>query len=61
MLVVARQMHYIQSKNLGLDRENIVYMPIEGELDEPKRMETFRQELMRSSSITSATVTMILP
>jgi predicted permease len=61
MLVVARQMHYIQTKNLGLDRENIVYVPIEGELDEPKRMETFRQELLRRPSIASATVTMSLP
>jgi hypothetical protein len=61
MLVVARQMHYIQNKNLGLDRENIFYVRIEGALDEPKRMETFRQELLRRPSIASATVTMSLP
>ncbi len=61
MLVVARQMHYIQTKNLGLERENIVYVPIEGELNEPQKMETFRQELLRRPSIASATVTMSLP
>jgi predicted permease len=61
MLVVARQMHYIQTKNLGLDRENILYVHIEGELEEPKRMETFRQELLRQPSVAAATVTMSLP
>jgi hypothetical protein len=61
MLVVARQLHYIKTKNLGLDRENIVYVPVEGDLSDPKRMETLRQELMRSSYIASATVTMVLP
>ncbi len=25
-------MNYIQSKNLGYDRDNLVYIPIEGEL-----------------------------
>ena len=32
MIVVYRQMNYIQSKNIGYDRENLVYIPIEGEL-----------------------------
>ncbi|MBX3255552.1 MAG: ABC transporter permease [Chitinophagaceae bacterium] len=32
MIVTYRQMNYIQSKNLGYDRENLVYIPIEGEL-----------------------------
>jgi len=61
MVVVARQMHYIQTKNLGLDRENILYTAVEGDLNDPNRMETFRQELLRSPAIASATVTMSLP
>ncbi|MFT4033569.1 MAG: ABC transporter permease [Siphonobacter sp.] len=32
IIVVYRQMNYIQSKNLGYNRENLVYLPIEGEL-----------------------------
>jgi hypothetical protein len=32
MIVVYRQVNYIQTKNLGYDRENLLYVPIEGEL-----------------------------
>ena len=32
MIVIYKQMDYIQNKNLGYDRENLVYIPIEGEL-----------------------------
>ncbi len=31
-VVVSRQMEFVQSKNLGYDRENLVYIPLEGEL-----------------------------
>jgi ABC-type antimicrobial peptide transport system permease subunit len=31
-LVVSRQTDYIQNKNLGYDRENVLYIPIEGSL-----------------------------
>lgn len=34
MIVIYRQMDYIQSKNLGYDRENLVYIPIDGTLIE---------------------------
>jgi ABC-type antimicrobial peptide transport system permease subunit len=32
MIVIYRQMNYIQNKNLGYDRENLIYVPIEGDL-----------------------------
>ena len=32
MIVIYRQMDYVQTKNLGYDRENLVYIPIEGDL-----------------------------
>jgi putative ABC transport system permease protein len=32
MIVTYRQMQYIQSKNLGYDRENLIYAPIEGDM-----------------------------
>jgi putative ABC transport system permease protein len=59
MLAVAHQMNYIRTKNLGLDRENVLYVPLEG--DTYNKMEAFRQELIRSPSIASASVTMSLP
>jgi len=31
-VVIYRQMQYVQSKNLGYDRENLVYIPFEGDL-----------------------------
>lgn len=31
-IVTYRQMHYVQTKNLGFNREHLIYVPIEGEL-----------------------------
>ncbi|MDB5119913.1 MAG: FtsX-like permease family protein [Sphingobacteriales bacterium] len=42
MIVTYRQMDYIQSKNLGYDRENLIYIPLEGELI--KKYDLFTQE-----------------
>ncbi|SFD81431.1 ABC transporter permease [Spirosoma endophyticum] len=61
MLAVGKQMDYLRTKNLGLDRENVVYIPLEGEIAQPKKVEPFRQEVMRAPSIASATTTMSLP
>ena len=61
MLAVGKQMSYLRTKNLGLDRENVVYIPLEGEISKPKKVEPFRQEVMRKPSIASATTTMSLP
>ena len=61
MLAVSKQMDYLRTKNLGLDRENVVYIPLEGEIAQPKKVEPFRQEVMHAPSIASATTTMSLP
>lgn len=58
-LVIGNQMDYIQSKRLGLDRENVVYIPLEGELG--NRVEPFRQEIFASQAVSSATTTGELP
>src|SRR5579859_432851 len=42
MIIVNRQVTYIRTKNLGYDRENLVYIPIEGEL--VKRYSLFKEE-----------------
>ncbi|GAB3316579.1 ABC transporter permease [Larkinella ripae] len=59
MLAVTYQMDYIRTKNLGLDRENVLYVPLESETY--NRMEAFRRNLIRTPSIASASVTMSLP
>ena len=48
-LIVGQQVDYIRTKNLGLDRENVVYMPLEGDL--PKRFEAFKRDLLQSPGI----------
>lgn len=32
MIVISKQVEYVQSQNLGYDRENLVYIPLEGDL-----------------------------
>jgi ABC-type antimicrobial peptide transport system permease subunit len=48
-LIAGRQVNYIRTKNLGLNRENVVYMSLEGDL--PKRFDVFKQELLQSPGI----------
>jgi hypothetical protein len=49
MIVVYMQLNYIQTKNLGYDRENLLYIPIEGDLT--KNYETFKQEALANTDI----------
>ncbi|MDR6943500.1 ABC transporter permease [Mucilaginibacter pocheonensis] len=50
-IIVSRQMNYLASRNLGYDRENVVYLPIEGELS--ARYQIFKQELLKRPGILS--------
>lgn len=59
MLIIGRQMHFIRTKQLGLDRENVIRVPVEGRLR--AKMETFRQELQRTPFIQSVTTTGEVP
>ncbi|MVM30793.1 FtsX-like permease family protein [Spirosoma sp. HMF4905] len=61
MLVVGKQMGYLRTKNLGLDRENVVYIPLEGDLARSEKTETYRQAALRNPSVASATITNRLP
>lgn len=42
MMVTYRQMNYIHSKNLGYERDNLLYIPIEGEL--VNKYQVFKQQ-----------------
>jgi putative ABC transport system permease protein len=48
-VVVYKQMNYIQTKNLGYDRDNLLYIPIEGDL--VKNYEVFKQKALINSNI----------
>ena len=48
-VTVYQQLSYIRDKDLGVDRENVVYMPFEGGVQE--QFETFKQELLREPGI----------
>jgi putative ABC transport system permease protein len=48
-IVVYKQLNYIQTKNLGYDRDNLVYIPIEGDL--VKNYELFKQQALSNTAI----------
>ncbi|HTI90073.1 MAG TPA: ABC transporter permease [Puia sp.] len=45
MIVIYRQLNYIQTKNIGYDRENLIYIPVEGEL--ATKYQLFKAEAVR--------------
>ena len=49
MLVIYRQLDYVQTKNIGYDRESLLYIPLEGELG--KKYSTFKEEAGRLPGI----------
>jgi len=54
-IVIARQVNYIQAKDLGFNKENLVYIPFEGDLG--SKYEVFKQELLQMPGIKSITYT----
>lgn len=52
-MVVTKQVNYIQSVNLGYDRENLIYVPLEGDLI--AKYELFKEQSLRMPGIQSIT------
>ena len=52
-VVVYRQLHFIQTKNLGYDRENLIDIPGEGTI--ARNYPAFKQELLQQPGIQSVT------
>ncbi len=50
-IVIYRQMDFVQTQNLGYDRENLVYIPIEGDL--VKEYDLFKERLSKTAGILS--------
>ncbi|HEX5026867.1 MAG TPA: ABC transporter permease, partial [Agriterribacter sp.] len=48
-IVIYRQMNYVQTKNLGYDRDNLVYIPIEGDL--AKNYALFKDKALRMDAV----------
>jgi putative ABC transport system permease protein len=51
MIVIYRQLNYVQNKNLGYDRENLLYIPMEGELG--KKYNVFKEEVTPMPGVNS--------
>jgi len=50
-IVVSKQVDFIQNKNLGYDKENLLYIPLEGELI--NKFESFKNEALQLPGIQS--------
>jgi putative ABC transport system permease protein len=48
-IVISRQVNYIQAVNLGYDRENFIFIPLEGDLS--NKFEVFKTELLSQPGI----------
>jgi putative ABC transport system permease protein len=53
--IVYRQIHYLNSKDLGFNKEQVLFFQIRGELEDSNKLETFKTELKRSSNVVSVT------
>ncbi len=52
-IIISRQVSYVQSINLGFDRENMIYVPLEGDL--LKSYDVFKDEAMKMPGIKAIT------
>jgi putative ABC transport system permease protein len=50
-IVISRQMDYIQHTNLGYDRDNFLYVRVEGQLSKMENYELFKQRVMRTPGV----------
>ncbi|MBS1530926.1 MAG: ABC transporter permease [Bacteroidetes bacterium] len=50
-VIISRQINYIQTKNLGYNRENLIYLPLDGDL--PKKYDILKQEALQQPGIQS--------
>ena len=50
-IVVSRQVNFIQNRNIGYDKENLVYIPMQGELREKYNL--FKSEALKLTGVQS--------
>jgi ABC-type antimicrobial peptide transport system permease subunit len=59
MIVIYRQVNYVQTKNLGFDRNNLIYIPLEGDLGEKYRL--FKEKALSLPGVTDVSRMMQAP
>src|SRR5579871_99352 len=52
-IIISKQVHYIQTKSLGFNRDNLIYIPFEGDLT--KNYDQFKQRSLNMPGIISVT------
>jgi ABC-type antimicrobial peptide transport system permease subunit len=52
-IVISQQVNYIQTKDIGFDRENLIYVPLEGDLT--AKYEVFKDEALKAPGIAGVT------
>ncbi len=60
-IVMFNQLHYIQSKNLGFDREQVLVVDSPNALGDRGGVVTFKQEIQRLAGIKSVSIAQCLP
>ena len=60
-IVVYRQVNYVQTTNLGYERENLIYVPVEGDLTTQSNYKTFKDQLLQQPGIASVSSMMEAP
>ena len=58
LITVSKQLNYIQNKDLGFEKENLVYLPF-GEIGE--RFEGFKEEVLKNNSVLNVSIKNSLP
>ncbi|HEX4851150.1 MAG TPA: FtsX-like permease family protein, partial [Puia sp.] len=58
-IVVSQQVNFVQTTNLGYDKENLVYIPFQGDLG--NRYETFKQQLLILPGVTAVDISAQAP
>lgn len=61
VVVVSKQIHFLQSKNLGFDKENVVYIHTLGELSKDLHLKRLQNELINDPNIASISYRSGLP
>lgn len=60
-LVIHQQMEYVKNKNLGYNKENIVYLPIEGDLANRESASLFMSRVLDNPNFSDVTVASNVP
>ena len=58
-MLVHKQIRFVKNKNLGYDKENLIYLPVEGDLKE--KLDLFKAKMLENPSVNHVTSASGLP